>query len=456
LVLPWAGVWAEGLMQAAGAAKFCICRTLGAVAAAVLFGLSATDGFATDLLAANAPDLSLVNAPRPEKPSRDYNSMALGPWLFSPSLFVGGIYDSNINQTSINKISGYGERVVPSFTAFLNNGIHRTNIYGLLDARFYQVSGATDQTQVAAKTGFNQTYEAQRDLVFTFSGDYTRQQDVFGSWAFAQNTPIAGGPTSVLSAPTTISPQTSPSFYNQFTGAASVQKTFMRAFVAAGFSTQYTKFDHNPGTNRDGTIYTLPVRVGYFVTPQAYLFSDSSVDWRQYADSTQNSNGYRLTGGIGSNQGLWAAEVYAGYQAEKNDVVGTFGSPILGARLTYSPTRLWVVRLQVDESLSSATITGSPGSLVGTANRVTDALLYVTYNGLPLGWTGNARFGYVRTAAVDTTRVDNGWLVGLNISYAIWRNLSAMLDYQFTQLASNVSNQSFNKHVVSVGMSYKY
>ena len=48
--------------------------------------------------------------------------MSIGGWLVSPSIFIGGVYNSNVNQTSANKVSSFGERVVPSFVAQTRSG----------------------------------------------------------------------------------------------------------------------------------------------------------------------------------------------------------------------------------------------------------------------------------------------------------------------------------------------
>jgi hypothetical protein len=373
-------------------------------------------------------------------------------------------------------VSGYGERVATSFTAKLNNGIHRTDIYGLLDGRFYQAPNITNPTQVAVKTGFIQTYEARRDLIFSVTGDYTRQQDVFGSWSIAplatstqplggtSTPPAGGGPppppgptTPVLSASTTVSPLTNPIFYNQFTGSASMLKTFSHASVSLGLSARITKFEQNSGnSSQDSNTYTVPVRVSFYVTPQAYLFSDSSVDWYQYADSLQNTHGYRLTGGIGTDQGIWLVEVYGGYQQEKNDATGAFGGDVVGGRLMYSPTPMWTVQGTFDQSYGTVSVSSGSGTLVGDASHVSTALLYVIYRGLPVGWTTNARAGFVRTASIHSIRIEDAWLLGMSISHVIWRNLSATFDYQFTKTISNITNQSFDAHLVSLGMNYRY
>jgi hypothetical protein len=389
-------------------------------------------------------------------------SMAVGGWLFSPTLFAGGVYNSNVNQSNTGKVSSWGERIVPGFTANLDNGIHQTSLYGIADLQNYTAAGVNRKTTVDAKAGVTQTYLAQRDLTFTFNGDFTRQSDVFGAGAFAPtNTPLT--PTSSAPvAPTTVAPQVNPIRYNQYTGALAVKKDFGRAFVALSGSAIRTNFDSSPvpTTSRDGTVYTVAQRTGFNLTPQLYVFVDPSVSWQRYTDSTRNSNGYRVTTGLGTiAPGLWQGEVYGGYQAQKNDIVGTYSSGVYGFRVGYSPTRMWDLRASLDEALGASTIamgnTGVVGN-TGVAGRVTTALLGVGYRGLPQGWSTNARLGYVRSDFVGSSRRDNAWLMGANVGYEIWRNLGLMLDYQYKSVDSNITGQSFNQQMVSLGVSYKY
>jgi hypothetical protein len=390
--------------------------------------------------------------------------MLVGGWQLSPTLFAGAIYNSNVNQDPTNKASSWGERVTPGFSASLDNGIHKTSLYGKADIQNYANPDVINKTQVNAKAGFSQTYEAQRDLTFRFSGDYTRAADVFGSSALATaNTPLE--PTS--SAPiatTTVSPQVNSNPYNQFSGAVSVDKSFGRTFVGLTATAVNTQYNSNSNsaftTSPDVTVYTVTQRTGFNLTPQLYAFVDPSVNWQRYADSTQNQNGYRITGGVGTKEaGPWQGEVYGGYQAEKSDIAGTYDSPVLGFRIGYSPTRMWDFRASLDETLGSAptvSTSGTTGVAIGTAARVTTALLNVGYKGLPQDWTTSARFGYVRTQYVDDSRIDNGWLAGANVTYQFWRNLGITLDYQFKSVVSNIALQSLNQQMVSLGVSYKY
>lgn len=382
--------------------------------------------------------------------------MAVGGWLVSPTLFAGAVYNSNVNQSNA-AVSSWGERVIPGFTALLDNGIHQTSLYGLADIQNYNASGVTHQTTVDAKAGITQTYFAQRDLTFTFNGDFTRQTDVFGATSFAApKTPLS--PTSSAPvAPTPVAPQANPTRFNQYSGSLAVDKRFGRAFLGLTTSVSATDFDSDPAftTSRNGIVYTVTQRTGFDLTPQIYAFVDPSLNWQRYSDSTRNSHGYRISGGLGTAaQGIWQGEIFAGYQAQKNDIVGTYDSAVYGVRIGYSPTRFWNFRATLDETLGASTI--AAGGTTGVATRMTTALLNVAYNGLPQNWTVAARGGYVRTEFVNVSRTDDGWLGGFNIGYEIWRNLGLAFDYQYKSVDSSAVGQSFHQHVVSLGATYKY
>lgn len=424
----------------------CKTRIIHASAAAVLVA-----GMAFPALAADIPVKAPAGGPNGPVP------LAVGGWLFSPTLFVGAIYNSNVNQTNTNKVSSWGERVVPGFTASVDNGIYQTNIYGIADLQNYSNSGASHQTTVDAKAGITQLYMPLPDLTFRGNFDFTRQADVFGSSAFAAANTTLSSTSAAPIAPVTVSPQANPDRYNQYSGAVGVDKRFGRAFVGLSGNVVATKFDDNPdfATSRDGAVYTLASRFGFDVTPQIYAFVDPQLDWQRYSDSTRNSNGYRVSGGLGTNaDGLWRGEVYGGYQSEKNDVVGTYSSGVYGVRIGYSPTRMWDLKASLDETLGASSI--AVGGATGLATRVTTALLSVGYNGLPQGWGASARFGYVKTDFINSDRNDNGWLAGANLAYEVWRNLGLTLDYQYKSVDSNVTAQSFDQHTVSIGASYRY
>jgi hypothetical protein len=425
------------------AKKFKACVLYAAMALALVVAGSASRSWADDL----SP-----------KPTRDWAPLMVGGWELSPSLFAGAVYNSNVDQSPTNPHASWGASVRPGFSASLDNGIYKTSLYGAADITNYANSDVTNRTQVNANAGFTQIYRPTLDLVFRFIGNFTRAFDVFGSSAFSTvNTLLPSTPSAPV-ATTVVSPQVNSNPSNQFTGAVSVDKNFGRWFVGLTATAANTQNSSNAVgmTSTNGTTYTVTERTGFYLTPQIYAFVDPSVNWQRYTDSTLNSNGYRITGGVGIREvGIWRGEIYGGYQAQNNDIVGTYNSPVFGLRIGYSPTPMWEFNALVDETLGAPTAT-TIGSTAGVATEATTALLNVVYKGLPQDWTTSARFGFVHTVYINSPRIDNGWLAGAMITYEFWRNLRITLDYQYKSVDSNVPLNSFNQHMVTLGALYKY
>src|SRR5262249_26537767 len=142
-----------------------------------------------------------------------------------------------------------------------------------------------------------------------------------------------------------------------------------------------------------------------------------------------NSSGYRTVGGIGTDQiGLFRGEVYGGYQSERHDFapLGTVNGTVVGGKLYYYPLRELTISAAVDESLGVSFLQAAPGAL-GSSTRATSALLQATY-ALAREWAASARFGYIRTDYVDTTRRDDAWMAGGTVTYSIWQNFGLTLD----------------------------
>ena len=353
--------------------------------------------------AASLPQPAAVGAPVP---------MLVGGWELSPTMFAGPVYNSNVGQSTVSPVASWGARFVPGIIANFDAGIYKTRIYGVADVIAYGNSDVPQNPTVDAKAGFAQTYAPTRDLVFKLSGDYTRQADVFGSAPLANVNTFVPSTPSAPTAPVVVSPLANTNRYNQFSGAFSVDKSFGYTFVGLTANVTSTIFDSNPTLiTNNGTVYTVTGRAGFNLTPQIYAFFDPSVNWQRYSNSVQDTNGYRVTGGVGTlAPGIWQGEIYGGYQANRNDIVGTYDSPVFGARVLYSPSRMWNFRLSVDETLNGVT-SAVPGT-VASGSRVATAILGIEYRGLPPDWRTTARFGYVRTDYVGFPRTDNGWLVG--------------------------------------------
>ena len=294
--------------------------------------------------------------------------LPVGGWMLYPSIFVGANYDSNFNQSAsgTSRDSGISLRVSPRLTGSYDGGIHKTTIYGVVDARFFNANN------IAATAGVLHTWEAMQDLIFDFYGNYTRQTDIFNSALQFNNNAIGPPATPNVALPAILNPfgttpGVNPIAYNQFTGAAGVTKTFDQAFVtvrATAFDIVYDQSDNVVPpfqTSHDGASFWLSGRVGYNF-PTFYVFAQGDGIFQRFRNSIFDTNGYRVIGGLGTNDAnsLFKGEVYGGYQAQNQQqqnvlalgfvpnvlapgVPQDVNSPVFGGRLSYFPTEYWTI-----------------------------------------------------------------------------------------------------------------
>jgi hypothetical protein len=198
--------------------------------------------------------------------------------------------------------------------------------------------------------------------------------------------------------------------------------------------------------------------------PSLYVFGEGTGIWQRYRNSIFNTNGYRVTGGLGTDDpgSLVRGEVYGGYQFQHQEsqnvplpnISQDAQSSVFGGRMYYFPTPYWTWTASVDEVLGmSAMLT--PGIPQGVPTVVTTGILETTY-GLSQQWSLGARVGFTRADYFDLGRVDNGWMAGASFNYEIWRNLLLTLDYQYSTLNSSTAFNQFSRNVVSAGVTYKY
>jgi len=410
-------------------------------------------------------------------PSGQYREQGLpvAGWLLYPSIFVGATYDTNPNQTATDHNNNVGLRVAPRLTGTYDGGVQKSTFYGVVDARFFSAD------TVAATAGFTHLWQAQQDLLFNFFGNYTRQTDIFRS-ALQFNNGAIGPPATpnvnipIILNPFGTTPGANPIAYNQFTAGAQATKIFNQAFVtlsATGYGILYDHSDSIPlgspfQTSHDGASYWLTARVGYNFTPQFYAFAQGDGIFQRFQNSLFNTNGYRVIGGIGSNdpKSLFRGEVYGGYWAQNQDQDNVFGfgiptdanSAVFGGRLSYFPTRYWAIIAQVDQTLGMST-TLAPNIPAGIPSKTTTAILQSTY-GIARDWSVGVRGGYTWGQFISFGQLNtHGWMAGASFNYEVWRNLMLTLDYQYTSTESNTVLAPFTEFTdnrYTAGLTYKY
>ena len=384
-------------------------------------------------------------------PARERTALVFGGWSVYPTAFAGGFFDSNPEQLGTGVKPGGGLRLVPSFLAEQADGIHKTSIYGLVDGLVYTPENVANANTITAKTGVAETYQPLPDWIFNGLADFTRQKDLFATLGVAHSL-VPLNQTGVG-----LSPTTNPVSYNQITGAGSAQKNFSDGFVVGSGSIVDIMYSNAPAPSPDGVFYTGTVRGGYWVIPDLYVYAEGSGDSRQYATSGLSSSGYRVVGGLGSDQiGLFRGEAYAGFEAENYQAAafGTVSSPAFGGRLHYFPVPELTIDTAFSRTIGTSLLANTP-TQIGTPTLVTTLLGQGNYKIAP-EWEASGRAGFIHTDYIDNIRRDNAWTMGATVTYSVWQNFGLTLDYQYINLRSNVPLQSFTRNVVTLGITYKY
>jgi Putative beta-barrel porin 2 len=426
-------------------------------------------------------------------PARDPNAIEADGWLLYPTLRLYSLYNDNFFQTPTNPLSVGGVGVTPSMVAVWSNGIHTTTLYGNLDRQDYPTDNGINTLD--GRAGFTQRYEAMRDLIFTFNGNYAHQTLNTGLQNSIQ-TPTASPTTTVLANGNTqlpngtiLSPtgqvvgqattasgsnvplQVDPS--NSVTGTFTIDKIFNRAALSISGSINRTDYE-NESALPSFSSRTLSENASTWLGPLIYAYSSGSVT-TTVDDAVAGLSGspsisitsYRVVGGLGTRlRELFAGTVYFGHQGSEGDGSTAEGN-VYGGQLSYFPT-------------ASLTFTGTFDRTINIASQPFGANLALTLPGLaaiqiPLGestittsfggrviynitqqWFANCQLSYSRIDYPGSSRLDNSWVVDTTLRYDIWRNFSILWEYRYSTLLSNVALQSFNSNYASVGATYRF
>src|SRR5262249_51024065 len=200
-------------------------------------------------------------------PTRDYSALPIGGWLLYPSLFVGGLWDSNPAQRTTNTTSSFGGRVAPSLLAQTSDGINQLTFYGAGDFRGYTNADVRGYDTANANVGAWERYQPTLDWVVNSQVNYTRQRDLLSTLG------ISNSVTQINTTGVGLAPVANQPTYNQYSAAGSVQKNFgttNQLFMILGGSVVDINYDSTtagvtPAT--DGITTTGTGRGGFWFTP---------------------------------------------------------------------------------------------------------------------------------------------------------------------------------------------
>jgi len=388
------------------------------------------------------------------RPGRAETALIVGDWLLYPSAFGGALFDSNVTQTTSARSSG-GLRLVPSILGESTGAVTKTTFYGVVDGRIYTNQAAGSSDAVAVRSGVIEAYQPLPDWRLTGQADFTRQKDLFTTLGVT-NSVNTLNPTGVG-----LAPVANPQSYNQISASGSVQKNFVDAFAVLSAAVVDQMYDRSTGVvapSPDGVTVIGTGRGGIWITPALYGYAEIAGDNRSFSTSALSSNGYRIVGGLGTDQiGLMKGEVYGGFQSEsfRSAGIGTTTSPLFGGRITYYPLPELTLNASADETIGVSLLAATPTSPAGVSTKVTTVLGTGSYTPVP-EWALSGRAGFIHTEYVGVARRDDAWTIGTTLGYNFWENVSLTADYQHVGVSSNAVLASFSRDIVTLGVTWKY
>ena len=310
-------------------------------------------------------------------------------------------------------------RVVPRLVGTYDGGIHKTIVYGVVDAEFF------DLQQRRREMWGLRALTKRCGIWSLISTAITRERHPFSTARYNFNNGAIGPPGTptgtipIVINPFGTTPTVNPIAYNQFTAGGSVTKTFNQAFATLGVTAFYILFDQPTDipepfqTSEDGASIWVTGRVGYNVIPQLLRVCRGRWDFSTFRQLSVQHDGYQVMGGLGTKDpnSLIRGEIYGGYQAQQQLTEAEFGTPsipLLRPRASrplsaavFLVAVFLIIRPSTGRLLGRSTKSLgistqlSPGVPEGLPSKVTTALVQTTY-ALAHNWWVGARGGYTQ------------------------------------------------------------
>jgi len=457
-----------------------ICALAGTFLCAITFvALGATRGSAQE-----PPTAVPAGGPPPSIGAIPFNG-----WLLYPTLDLFTQQSNNYFLNPQSKISGWGFGESPSLTAEWSNGIHTTTLYGTFTHIDYPTQNEINTNDGEAT--FTQRYAPLRDLSFTFLADYSHHTIAPGLLS-STPTAITTPSTQVLPNGNTVLPngqivtpsgqvvgQTNPALavgtvasvvnpYDQYTISAQVDKIFSDGAFSLNDTLRRTDFEQNPSESFSSN--AVSGNTAFWLGPAIYAYVNGTYATNDPTNAIiPSSQVYRVAGGLGTRQlGLFRASAYYGHQGSDTDGSPWAGGAVYGAVLTYYPTPILTVSMQVDRTINVAPNQATASnfalttpvptplqvSLSSSAALTTSTLTTHYVISQQLNVTGS--LGYTHIQDIGSSAWDDAWLADVTFRYDLWRDLALSLEYQYSSIISNVPFTPANRNLVTLGALYKF
>ena len=398
------------------------------------------DGSFTIAIPPFNPQGGVLARPRPEY---DALGLRLGNFEVLPSVSAGGMYNSNVFNTSKGEQSDLAFELLPVLRILSNLPRHALDL--VLGARSLFYNRLTSENTTDLTFDARGRIDISHSTNVTINGDYALLHEARGAPDLPGN---AAEPTA----------------YGVTTVQAALNQTFNRLQLEAGAS--YQRLDYRstklipPGPSvldnhdRDRDIVSGYGQLSYQFSPGYSAFMRGTYNDRNY-DLTfdsggfrRDSNGYEVDSGIQFELSrLIVGQIYAGYldQNFADPSFSNVGGAAFGAQLEWYPTGLTTVHFDARHSVEETTILGASSYTtshfgLGLDHELLRNLIF-SFDGL---------FDY--NSYNGTPRTDKFWGFSAGMMYLMNRNLQLNLGYVFSRRDSNLPGASFSNNTLRAGV----
>jgi hypothetical protein len=396
-----------------------------------------------------APRIFADEVPRGEtvrtraRPELDALGVHVGSFYLYPSIAGGVAYNDNVFYTDSNTKSDFVYTVAPRVE--LKSDWNNHSLTASAGGRFDFYNDETSENSEDAYANVAGRLDISRNSVMRAHANVQRAHED-------------------RSDPNDVAGTSEPTVFYILEGGLNGTHRFNRVTVSLGNDIrrfQYTDTSATAGgtidnSDRDYTQLRPGVQVGYEFSPgySAYLRGEGDIrryDKKDSSGATHDSKGYDFVGGASVDlTGLLFGDFYAGIRQQFYDAsqFDTLTGPVVGSKLTWIPTGLTTVVLNIENQLIESVMSNSSGYSSTAADLTVDHELL---RNLILSAGAGIRYddfeGISRTDKYFTGRVGADYL---------WnRYLSLGARYRYLGRDSDASGADFSSNIISLLLTAK-
>ncbi|WP_116090386.1 outer membrane beta-barrel protein [Sphingomonas crusticola] len=353
-----------------------------------------------------------------------------GSFTLFPKLETQLMYNDNIYALQ-NKTDDFIARISPQADLRGDFGTVTTALRAAVDR--YQYFDNTSENRTDWSLGGNAQAEARRGLFIYGAGGYSKAHEDRGD-------------------PNASYTDRDPTKYNLTEAGAGISSDITR--LSYGLDASYRKYNFADNRqisgaivnndDRDRSVSRIAGRVGLELSPGYRVLARGSYQKIGYDlnfdDAGYNRDSKEVRGTLGVQfelTRLLQGEVFAGYlnRTYKDPRFSDISAPVFGTSLTWLPTPLATVRLNIDRTVQETVVAGFRG-FVSTSGSL--SIDYEVLRTLIL--TADVRYGhddYRGSRLVPTTRNDDNYGASVGGRYLFNRNLYGGITYDWSKKSSS-------------------